>query len=87
MKGVEEQIAEINRTKAWGVYAECCGTIDDMHASIEVRDSRGELAGFGDAAYGWDGEKPCGWVRDPWGAAAEAVRMALARLRQSPLFA
>jgi hypothetical protein len=54
------------------------GSLDDMHVTFECRcRACSRLIGDGWARFGWDGEKPCGWVEDPWAGAARAIREAL----------
>lgn len=80
---VKEQLAEVARSKAWGVYAECSGTIDEMVAYFEVREPTGTLIGSGSAWHLREGEEH-GWDMDPWAAAHGAVRQALWWLGQRP---
>lgn len=83
---IEKWADENNRRAAFGVYAHGTGGIEDLGVEFEVRDRRGWLIGGAGTNYGWDGQKPCEWVRDPWACALEAVRMALAWIERYRLY-
>jgi hypothetical protein len=83
---IEKWVDENNRLDAFGVFAHGTGCISDLGVDFEVRDRRGWLIGHDCTNYGWDGEKPCEWVRDPWACALAAVRMALAWIEAHGLY-